>query len=65
MDQKVAALQQLQGVYNQSASMGSSEWAVASLWKLGLRLQPSPTRWSRRRCPPGLSAADAQQFKRP
>ena len=40
MEQKVAALQQLEGVYNQAASMGSSEWAVASLWKLGLRIQP-------------------------
>jgi len=32
---QVAALQELQGVYNQAASMGSPEWAVASLWRIG------------------------------
>jgi len=32
---KVSALQELNGVYNQAASMGSAEWAVASLWRIG------------------------------
>ena len=63
IDQKVAALQQLQGVYNQSASMGSSEWAVASLWKLGLSLQSLAEAVEQTPVPAGLSAADAQQFK--
>jgi len=63
IDQKVAALQQLQGVYNQAASMGSSEWAVASLWKLGLSLQSLADAVEQTPVPPGLSAADAQQFK--
>ena len=63
IDQKVAALQQLQGVYNQAASMGSSEWAVASLWKLGLSLQSLAEAVEATPVPPGLSAADAQQFK--
>ena len=63
IDQKVAALQQLQGVYNQAASMGSSEWAVASLWKLGLSLQSLADAVEQTPVPAGLSAADAQQFK--
>src|SRR5678816_640886 len=63
IDQKVAALQQLQGVYNQAASMGSSEWAVASLWKLGLSLQSLAEAVEQTPVPTGLSAADAQQFK--
>jgi tetratricopeptide (TPR) repeat protein len=63
IDQKVAALQQLQGVYNQSASMGSSEWAVASLWKLGLSLQSLAEAVEATPVPAGVSGADAQQFK--
>jgi Flp pilus assembly protein TadD len=63
IDQKVAALQQLQGVYNQAASMGSSEWAVASLWKLGLSLQSLAEAVEATPVPAGVSAADAQQFK--
>ncbi|HEX4621584.1 MAG TPA: tetratricopeptide repeat protein, partial [Myxococcaceae bacterium] len=39
VEQKVAALQELEGVYTQAASMGSPEWAVASLWRLGLAYQ--------------------------
>jgi Flp pilus assembly protein TadD len=35
----VAAVQQLEGVYTQAAQMGSAEWAVASLWKIGLSYQ--------------------------
>jgi len=63
IDQKVAALQQLQGVYNQAASMGSPEWAVASLWKLGLSLQSLAEAVEATPVPAGISAADAQQFK--
>jgi tetratricopeptide (TPR) repeat protein/uncharacterized protein YozE (UPF0346 family) len=36
VEQKVASLQELEGVYTQAASMGSPEFAVASLWRLGL-----------------------------
>ncbi|HZN91994.1 MAG TPA: hypothetical protein VFB81_04795, partial [Myxococcales bacterium] len=39
LDQKVAMLQQLEGVYAQTISMGSPEWAVASLWKAALAYQ--------------------------
>jgi cellulose synthase operon protein C len=35
VEQKVAALQQVQGVFTQAAQMGSAEWAVASLWRIG------------------------------
>src|SRR5262249_51791084 len=39
VEQKVAALQQLEGVYTQASQMGSPEWIVASLWRLGLAYQ--------------------------
>jgi tetratricopeptide (TPR) repeat protein len=59
----VAALQQLQGVYNQSASMGSGEWAVASLWKLGLALKSLAEAVEASPVPAGATAAQAQQYK--
>ena len=63
IDQKVAALQQLQGVYNQAASMGSSEWAVASLWKLGLSLKSLAESVEATPVPAGATPAQAQQFR--
>jgi cellulose synthase operon protein C len=63
IDQKVAALQQLQGVYNQAASMGSAEWAVASLWKLGLALKSLAEAVEATPVPAGATAAQAQQFR--
>jgi cellulose synthase operon protein C len=63
IDQKVAALQQLQAVYNQSASMGSAEWAVASLWKLGLSLKSLAEAVDASPVPAGATAAQAQQYR--
>jgi tetratricopeptide (TPR) repeat protein len=36
LEDKVAALQALEGVYTQASAMGSPDWAVASLWRVGL-----------------------------
>jgi Flp pilus assembly protein TadD len=36
LEEKVAALQAVEGVYTQASAMGSPEWAVAALWRVGL-----------------------------
>jgi tetratricopeptide (TPR) repeat protein len=63
LEQKVAALQGLVGIYTQSAGMGSSEWAVASLWKLGMAYQNIADAVEATPVPKGLSAAEVQQFR--
>ncbi len=35
LEAKVSLLKQMQGVFTQAAQMGSAEWAVASLWRIG------------------------------
>lgn len=39
LEQKLAAWQALQGSYTQIAQLGSPEWTVASLWRVGLGYQ--------------------------
>ncbi len=63
VEQKVELVQQLEGLYTQVASIGSPEYAVASLWRLGLAyghlaevVEGSPL-------PDGLSPAEVQQFR--
>ncbi len=63
VEQKVALLQQLEGLYTQVASIGAPEYAVASLWRLGLAyghvadvVEASPL-------PEGLSPAEVAQFR--
>jgi tetratricopeptide (TPR) repeat protein len=63
LDQKVALLQQMEGVYTQSASMGSAEWAVASLWKVGLAYQNVAEVLDATPMPAGLSGKEAEQFR--
>jgi tetratricopeptide (TPR) repeat protein len=63
VEQKVAAVQQLEGIYTQAAQMGSPEWAVASLWKLALAYQHLADVVEATPAPAGLSPADAQQFR--
>ncbi|XXF79356.1 tetratricopeptide repeat protein [Myxococcaceae bacterium GXIMD 01537] len=36
LDEKVGGLQALEGIYTQASSLGSPEWAVASLWRVGV-----------------------------
>jgi tetratricopeptide (TPR) repeat protein len=64
LDQKVATLQQMEGVYTQAASMGSAEWAVASLWKMGLAYQHIAETLESTPMPAGLGAKEAEQFRK-
>lgn len=60
---KVGTLQELEGVYTQAASLGYPEWAVASLWKLGLAYDHLASAVQATPVPGGLSAADVQAFQ--
>ncbi len=63
IEDKVAALQQLQGVFQQAASMGSAEWAVASLWRIGNGLQHIADTVEATPAPAGLKPAEIEQFR--
>ena len=63
VEEKVAALQQLTGIYNQAASMGSPEWAVASLWRIGNAMLHIADVVEATPIPAGLTAAEVQQFR--
>jgi cellulose synthase operon protein C len=62
-DAKVAALQQLQGIFQQAASMGSPEWAVASLWRIANGLKNIADSAEAMPVPAGLKAAEIEQFR--
>lgn len=63
VEEKVAALQQLQGVFQQAASMGSAEWAVASLWRIGNGLAHIADAVEATPAPAGLKPAEVEQFR--
>lgn len=63
VEEKVAALQSMEGIYTQAASLGYAEWAVASLWKLALAYGHIADVVEGTAVPAGLSAAEAQQFR--
>lgn len=63
IEEKVAALTQLQGVFQQAASMGSAEWAVASLWRIGNGLQHIADAVDATPAPAGLKPAEIEQFR--
>ncbi len=63
LEDKVAALQQLQGIYQQAAGMGSAEWAVASLWRIGASLQHIADIVEATPVPAGLKPAEIEQFR--
>jgi tetratricopeptide (TPR) repeat protein len=63
VEEKVGALQGLEGVLTQSASLGYPEWAVASLWRVGLAYGHMADVVEATPVPAGLSAADAQAFR--
>jgi Flp pilus assembly protein TadD/outer membrane protein assembly factor BamD (BamD/ComL family) len=63
VEEKVAALQSLEGIYTQSASLGYAEWAVASLWKLGLAYGHLADVVDATPAPSGMSAAEAKAFQ--
>lgn len=63
VEDKVAALQQLQGVFQQAASMGSADWAVASLWRIGNGLAHIADVVEATPVPPGLKPAEVEEFR--
>ncbi|MCP3162950.1 outer membrane protein assembly factor BamD [Myxococcus qinghaiensis] len=63
VEEKVAALQSLEGIYTQAASLGYPEWAVASLWRLALAYGHIADVVESTPVPGGLSAAESQQFQ--
>jgi tetratricopeptide (TPR) repeat protein len=64
VEEKVSALQGLEGVYTQAASLGYPEWAVASLWKVGLAYAHLADVVEATPIPAGTSATDAQAFRK-
>ncbi len=63
LDEKVAALQQLQGIYQQAAGMGSAEWAVASIWRIANSLQNVAETVDATPAPAGLKPNELEQFR--
>ena len=64
VEEKVAKLQELQGIYNQAASMGAAEWAVASLWRIALGLKHIVDVVEATPVPPGMAAAEVDAFRK-
>ena len=64
VEQKVAAVQQLETIYTQAAQMGSPEWAVASLWRLALAYQHLAEAVEATPAPANLATAEALQFRK-
>ncbi len=63
VEEKVAALQQMQGVFQQAAQMGSAEWAVASLWRIGNGFAHIADAVEATAVPAGLKPAEIEQFR--
>ncbi len=63
VEEKVGGLQNLEGIYTQAASLGYAEWAVASLWKLGLAYGHLADVVDATPAPAGLSAAEVKAFQ--
>lgn len=63
VEDKVASLQQLQGLYQQAASLGSAEWAVASLWRIANSLQHIAEAVEATPPPAGLKPNEVEEFR--
>jgi tetratricopeptide (TPR) repeat protein len=63
VEEKVAALQQMNGVFQQAAAMGSAEWAVASLWRIGNGFAHIADVVEATPVPAGLKPAEIEQFR--
>ncbi|MBK7860955.1 MAG: tetratricopeptide repeat protein [Archangiaceae bacterium] len=60
---KVQAMQQMQGIFQQAAQMGSQEWAVASLWRIASSLKLLADAVESLPPPAGLSATEVAQYR--
>lgn len=63
VEDMVASLQQLQGLYQQAASLGSAEWAVASLWRIANSLQHIAEAVEATPPPAGLKPNEIEEFR--
>jgi cellulose synthase operon protein C len=63
VEEKVEALQQMQGVFQQAASMGSAEWAVASLWRIANGFAHIVEVVEATPVPASLKPAEVEQFR--
>ncbi len=63
IEAKVAAMQQMQGIFQQAAQMGSQEWAVASLWRIASSLKLLADAVESLPPPAGLSATEVAQYR--
>jgi hypothetical protein len=63
IEAKIAAMQQMQGIFNQAAQMGSQEWAVASLWRIASSLKILADAVESLPPPAGLSATEVAQYR--
>lgn len=63
LDEKIAALQGMEALYSEAAAAGSAEWAIASLWKLGLSYQELVKHALESPPPAELSPQERAQFQ--
>jgi Flp pilus assembly protein TadD len=63
VEEKVPAMQQLQGVYTQATNMGSAEWAVASIWRIASSVQHIADVIDATAAPAGLKPNELEQFR--
>jgi cellulose synthase operon protein C len=63
IENKVQAMQQMQGIFQQAAQMGSPEWAVASLWRIASSLKDLADAVESLKPPAGLSATEVAQYR--
>jgi tetratricopeptide (TPR) repeat protein len=63
IEEMVGALQQMKGVFTQASSMGSAEWAVASMWRLGNGVSHIADVVEATPVPAGLKPAEIEQFR--
>lgn len=63
VEEKGAAVQQLNGVFQQAIAMGSNEWGVASLWRIANALNHMADVVDAVQPPAGLKPAEIDQFR--
>ena len=63
VEEKIASLQQIKGIYDQAINMGSAEWGVASIWRIGNSLQHIADVVDATPAPAGLKPAELDQFR--
>jgi cellulose synthase operon protein C len=63
LEKKAGALQQLEALYTQAASLGSAEWSVAALWRMGMAYSHLGQSLKTAAAPAELSPEEADQWR--